>query len=101
MTIDALNRKLEDKGVKTNFVYVHHDVDPSFPNGIPNPLLLENRLSTSKIVVKEQADFGVAFDGDFDRCFLFDNHGNFISGEYVIGLLAEFFLMKEKGATTL
>ena len=98
-TIDRLKKKLEDKGVKTNFVYVHHDPDSSFPNGIPNPLLKDNRSSTSSAIIRENADFGVAFDGDFDRCFLFDHYGNFIPGEYVVGLLSEIFLNKEKGAT--
>lgn len=97
-TIDALNNKMKEKGVKTNFVYVHHDPDSSFPNGIPNPLIKENQSTTAKAVLRENADFGVAFDGDFDRCFLFDNLGNFIPGEYVIGMLAEVFLCKEKGA---
>ena len=98
-TVDALISKLEEKGVKTNFVFVNHKPDPSFPNGIPNPLLEENRSLTADIVVNEKADFGVAFDGDFDRCFFFDHFGNFIAGEYIVGLLAEVFLRKEKGAT--
>ena len=96
--VDALNEKLVQRGVKTNFVYVHHKPDASFPNGIPNPLLAENRSATADVIVKEQADFGVAFDGDFDRCFLFDHHGNFIPGEYLVGLLSEVFLRKERGA---
>ena len=98
-TLDAINKKLKVKGVKTNFVFVHHDPDPTFPNGIPNPLLEENRSSTANAVIEQNADFGVAFDGDFDRCFFFDHLGNFIPGEYVVGLLAEIFLNKEKGAT--
>lgn len=98
-TLDALSCKLKEKGVKLNFFYVNHEPDSSFPNGIPNPLLEENRLSTSYNVKKEKADFGVAFDGDFDRCFLFDQQGNFVSGEYIVGLLSEIFLNKEKGAT--
>ncbi|MFL2765836.1 MAG: phosphomannomutase [Paracoccaceae bacterium] len=98
-TLDALNYKLVEKGVKTNFVFVNHKPDPSFPNGIPNPLLEENRSSTADIVVTERADFGVAFDGDFDRCFFFDRAGDFIPGEYVVGLLSQVFLSKEKGAT--
>lgn len=97
--IDALNDKLKEKKITTNFVYVHHNPDPSFPNGIPNPLLIENRSVTAEAVIQEKADFGVAFDGDFDRCFLFDHQGNFVPGEYVVGLLAEVFLDKEKGAT--
>ena len=98
-TLDAINEKLKEKGVQTNFVFVHHNPDSTFPNGIPNPLLEENRSSTANDVIKEQADFGVAFDGDFDRCFFFDHSGRFIHGEYVVGLLAEIFLNKEKGAT--
>ena len=98
-TLDAINKKLTEMGIKTNFVFVHHNPDPSFPNGIPNPLLEENRSSTANAVIKEKADFGVAFDGDFDRCFLFDQFGGFIPGEYVVGLLAEVFLRKEEGAT--
>ena len=98
-TLDALDRKLKAIGVKTNFVFAHHNPDPSFPNGIPNPLLEENRSSTVDIILASKADFGVAFDGDFDRCFFFDHLGEFISGEYVVGLLAEVFLNKEKQAT--
>ena len=97
-TLDAIYKRLKHKCVKANFVFLHHDPDPSFPNGIPNPLLEENRSSTANAVIAEKADFGVAFDGDFDRCFFFDHCGNFIPGEYVIGLLAEVFLSKEKGA---
>ena len=73
--------------------------NPTFPNGIPNPLLKENRSSTANAVIEHNADFGIAFDGDFDRCFFFDHNGDFISGEYLVGLLAEVFLNKEKGAT--
>ena len=98
-TIEAINKNLKGKGVKTNFVFVHHNPDPSFPNGIPNPLLEENRSSTANAVIEEKADFGVAFDGDFDRCFFFDHLGNFIPSEYMVGLIAEVFLKREKGAT--
>ena len=98
-TVDAINKKFIEKGVQTNFVFVHHEPDPTFPNGIPNPLLKENRSSTANAVIAEKADFGVAFDGDFDRCFFFDHSGDFIPGEYMVGLLAEVFLNKEKGAT--
>ena len=97
-TLDAIHKKLKEKGVKTNFVFVQHDPDKTFPNGIPNPLLEENRTSTADAVVAARADFGVAFDGDFDRCFFFDRSGNFIPGEYVVGLLAKIFLGKEKGS---
>jgi phosphomannomutase len=94
-----LREKLEANGVKVNFVYVHHKPNSSFPNGIPNPLLRENQSSTSEVVIKEEADFGIAFDGDFDRCFFFDHLGKFISGEHVVSLLAKVFLEKEKGST--
>ena len=98
-TLDAINKKFIEMGIKTNFIFVDHDPDPSFPNGIPNPLLEENRSSTANAVIAEKAEFGVAFDGDFDRCFLFDQFGGFIPGEYVVSLLAEVFLRKEEGAT--
>ena len=81
------------------FVRLHHAPDGSFPHGIPNPLLPENRPVTARAVVAAGADLGVAWDGDFDRCFLFDHLGNFVPGEYVVGLLAEVFLAKEPGAT--
>ncbi|MEX2963785.1 phosphomannomutase [Microbulbifer sp. TYP-18] len=80
------------------FVRVHHEADGSFPNGIPNPLLPENRGSTAEAVRASGADFGIAWDGDFDRCFFFDEKGAFIEGYYVVGLLAESFLLKHRGA---
>ena len=98
-TIDSLCYKLNELGIKTNFIYINHIPDGSFPNGIPNPMLEENRSVTADAVVLEEADFGVAFDGDFDRCFIFDHQGNFIPGEYLVGLLAEIFLRNEKGGT--
>ncbi|WP_444887965.1 phosphomannomutase [Microbulbifer sp. JMSA008] len=80
------------------FVRVHHQPDGNFPNGIPNPILPENRASTAESVRESGADFGIAWDGDFDRCFFFDENGDFIEGYYVVGLLAEAFLVKHKGA---
>ena len=80
------------------FVKVHHQPDGSFPNGIPNPLLPENRAATAAAVVAHGADLGVAWDGDFDRCFLFDEQGGFIEGYYIVGLLAAAFLAKHPGA---
>ncbi|MAB26665.1 MAG: phosphomannomutase [Alteromonadaceae bacterium] len=74
------------------FIKVHHEPDGHFPNGVPNPLLVENRAATADRVVTEQADLGIAWDGDFDRCFFFDNAGHFIEGYYIVGLLAEVFL---------
>ncbi|MEL6958494.1 MAG: phosphomannomutase [Pseudomonadota bacterium] len=81
-----------------DFVRVHHDPDGSFPNGIPNPLLPENRAATADAVVAEGADLGVAWDGDFDRCFFFDETGAFLDGEYVVALLGRAFCAKESGA---
>jgi phosphomannomutase len=77
---------------------LHARPDGSFPNGIPNPLLPENRTATADFVRATGADFGVAWDGDFDRCFLFDERGEFIEGYYIVGLLAEALLKKEPGA---
>ncbi len=76
------------------FIRVHHHPDGHFPNGVPNPLLSENRTHTAEPVREHRADFGVAWDGDFDRCFFFDEQGNFVEGYYIVGLLAEAFLRK-------
>ena len=86
------------RGLRLQFIHVHHEPDHTFPNGIPNPLLPENHAVTGDVVKRERADFGVAFDGDFDRCFFFNAAGEFIPGEYVVGLLASIFLDKEAGA---
>lgn len=93
MVIDAIAPHLP-----FTFVRVNHMPDGSFPNGIPNPLLPEMRADTVRAVRESQADFGIAWDGDFDRCFLFDEHGEFIEGYYVVGLLAAALLQKEHGA---
>ncbi len=79
------------------FVKLHHEPDGRFPNGIPNPLLPENRSATSEAVIEYGAAMGVAWDGDFDRCFLFDENGGFIEGYYIVGLLAESMLKGEPG----
>ena len=94
-TFDALADRLD---VPWAFTRIHHDPDGSFPNGIPNPLLPENRASTSDAVVANGADMGIAWDGDFDRCFFFDETGAFLDGEYVVTLLAAAFCAKEAGA---
>jgi len=78
-------------------VKVHFEPDGSFPNGIPNPLLPENRGATTEAIRQSGADFGVAWDGDFDRCFLFDEAGSFIEGYYIVGLLAESLLQNSSG----
>ncbi len=80
------------------FIKINHQPDGQFPNGIPNPLLQENRAPTIEAVRAHNADLGIAWDGDFDRCFFFDEKGNFIEGYYVVGLLAEAFLSKYAGA---
>ncbi|WP_319404125.1 phosphomannomutase [uncultured Anaeromusa sp.] len=80
------------------FIKVNHRPDGNFPNGIPNPLLIENREATAAVVREHKADLGVAWDGDFDRCFLFDETGAFIEGYYMVGFLAEAFLRKNPGA---
>ncbi len=98
-TFDAIAAALAARGAPLRFVTMHHAPDGSFPNGIPNPLLPENQPVTAAAVRAAGADFGVAWDGDFDRCFLFDHEGTFVPGEYVVGLLAQTFLVKEPGAT--
>ncbi|GAB3048761.1 phosphomannomutase [Acinetobacter apis] len=95
--IDALEAQFKQLNVPVEFIKVHHEADGSFPNGIPNPLLVENRASTSEAVLEHQADFGIAWDGDFDRCFLFDEKGQFIEGYYIVGLLAQAFLIQQPG----
>ncbi len=97
-TFDAIAEALAALGAPLEFVRMHHQPDGSFPNGIPNPLLPENQPVTAAAVRAAGADMGVAWDGDFDRCFLFDASGDFVAGEYLVGLLAEVFLAKEPGA---
>ncbi|MCB1360560.1 MAG: phosphomannomutase, partial [Rhodobacteraceae bacterium] len=91
-TFDAIAAALADAGAPLQFVRMHHQPDGSFPNGIPNPLLPENRPPTAQRVQAEGADLGIAWDGDFDRCFFFDHTGAFVDGEYIVGLLAQVFL---------
>lgn len=80
------------------FIKINETPDGTFPNGVPNPLLVHNREATAKLVRENGADLGVAWDGDFDRCFLFDEKAEFIEGYYIVGLLAEVFLRKQPGA---
>ncbi|KOR28501.1 phosphomannomutase, partial [Achromatium sp. WMS1] len=93
--IDSLEEQLSST---ITFIKIHHEPDSSFPNGIPNPLLPENRADTANAVIKYGADMGIAWDGDFDRCFLFDEQGTFIEGYYIVGLLAETLLRHHQGA---
>jgi phosphomannomutase len=90
--IDALEAHLPFK-----FRKVHHEPDGNFPNGIPNPMLEENRAPTVAAIRTHGADFGIAWDGDFDRCFFFDENGLFIEGYYIVGLLASVLLRGEPG----
>jgi len=96
--VDAVEARFKQADVNIEFIKLHHTPNGNFPNGIPNPLLPECRQDTSDAVIEHQADMGIAFDGDFDRCFLFDNHGNFIEGYYIVGLLAAAFLEKNPGS---
>jgi phosphomannomutase len=92
LIVDALEPHLPFE-----FVKVHHEPDGNFPNGIPNPMLEQNRASTIEAIRAHGADIGIAWDGDFDRCFLFDEHGTFIEGYYIVGLLASVLLRGEPG----
>lgn len=96
--IDALEASFDRLGVPFELIKIHNQPDGHFPHGIPNPLLPENRQDTIDAVREHQADMGIAFDGDFDRCFFFDHHGNFIEGYYIVGLLADAFLLKHPGS---
>ena len=77
------------------FIKLHHEADGNFPNGVPNPLLPENRIAAIAAVREHGADLGLGWDGDFDRCFFFDERGDFIEGYYVVGLLAAAFLKQQ------
>jgi phosphomannomutase/phosphomannomutase/phosphoglucomutase len=92
--IDAIEAEFNALEAPIEFVKINYDADGHFPNGIPNPLLKENRECTSKAVQNHNADLGIAWDGDFDRCFLFDEKGKFVEGYYIVGLLAQAFLNK-------
>lgn len=92
IVLEALERQLPCR-----FVKIFNEPDGSFPNGVPNPMLMENRKITSELVCRHGADMGIAWDGDFDRCFLFDEKGVFIEGAYMTALLAKAFLEKHSG----
>jgi phosphomannomutase/phosphomannomutase/phosphoglucomutase len=86
---------LLEKRLPITLVKLQHEPDGKFPHGVPNPLLPENRHNTARAVIEAKADIGIAWDGDFDRCFLFDERGNFIEGYYLVGLLAGELLRAE------
>ena len=92
--VDLLIDKLIQASAPIEVIRLHHTPDGSFPNGIPNPMIEANRVATQQAVLESKADLGIAFDGDFDRCFLFDEHGEFIDGSYIVGMLAQAFLNK-------
>jgi phosphomannomutase/phosphomannomutase/phosphoglucomutase len=91
--LEPLERELPCK-----FIKLQTEPDGRFPNGVPNPLLPENRAVTSKAVLAHKADLGIAWDGDFDRCFFFDERGRFLEGYYIVGLLAQAMLRQRPGA---
>ena len=86
-----------EKALPFRFIKLFHEPDGTFPNGVPNPLLPENRAITSRAVREHGADLGLAWDGDFDRCFFFDEKGDFVEGYYIVGLLAQALLAKRPG----
>ena len=96
--IDAIEQRFLAQQIPVRFIKVHHEADGTFPHGIPNPLLPENRADTANAVKQYRAQMGIAWDGDFDRCFLFDENGEFIEGYYIVGLLAQAFLAQHPGA---
>ena len=95
-TFDAIEETLKANSSIIDFIKVFHKPDSTSPNGIPNPMLTDNQKYTSEAVLREGADLGIAFDGDFDRCFFFDEKGEFVQGEYIIGLLVKVFLEKQR-----
>ncbi|MGH8529194.1 MAG: phosphomannomutase [Nevskiales bacterium] len=92
LVVDALAPELPFE-----FIKLQHEPDGRFPQGVPNPILPENRAVTAAAVRQHRADFGVAWDGDFDRCFFFDERGEFIEGYYLVGLIAQTLLEKHPG----
>jgi len=92
LAVDGLEKHLPFELIK-----IYNEPDGTFPNGIPNPMLSENQAATTNAVVEHNADMGIAWDGDFDRCFLFDETGAFIEGYYIVGLLAESLLRSHPG----
>ncbi|MDB9999738.1 phosphomannomutase CpsG [Porticoccaceae bacterium] len=96
--VDALEARFKMLNLPIELIKIFNEPDGTFPNGIPNPILHENRAPTIDAVLEHKADMGIAWDGDFDRCFLVDEKGSFIEGYYIVGLLADAFLLKNPGA---
>ena len=96
--VDTLEKYFDDSNIPIELIKINNEPNGTFPNGIPNPILEENRESTIQAVLEHNADMGIAWDGDFDRCFLIDEMGRFIEGYYIVGLLAKAFLRKAPGS---
>lgn len=99
--LDALAEGLKKAGADIEFIRLHHRPDGRFPAGVPNPMLPQNRQATQKAVIDHHADFGIAWDGDFDRCFFFDEHGDFIESYYLVGLFARHFLQHSPASSVI
>ncbi|MDL2280203.1 phosphomannomutase [Desulfovibrio sp. OttesenSCG-928-G11] len=98
--LEALLARLP-KELSSAFLPLHQEPDGNFPNGVPNPLLPEKREETARAVRARKADLGLAWDGDFDRCFFFDENGSFVESYYLVGLIAQYLLKKSPGAAIL
>ena len=96
--IDAIEDRFKQMQLPITFIKLHHQPDGSFPAGIPNPMIPENRGVTQQAIIEHGADWGIAWDGDFDRCFLFDQQGQMIEAYYVVALLARAMLVKHPNA---
>jgi phosphomannomutase len=92
LALNTIEPKLPIEMIK-----VFNEPDSEFPNGVPNPMIEENRKPTIEAIKEHDADLGVAWDGDYDRCFFFDEKGNFIEGYYIVGLLAKSILKNHPG----
>ncbi|MBQ9365249.1 MAG: phosphomannomutase [Schwartzia sp.] len=90
-----------EKHLPIKVIKMFNECDGTFPNGVPNPMLVENRDVTTRTVIEHHADMAAAWDGDFDRCFIYDEKGGFIEGYYMVGFLAQSFLKKAPGSTVI
>jgi phosphomannomutase len=99
--LDALEQRLCRMGCEMTWIKIHHTPDGRFPHGVPNPMLPENRAATQAAILNHRADIGLAWDGDFDRCFIFDEQGAYLDAYYVVSLLADALLARTPGETIL